>query len=69
MVSDAAVAWLAVRGSGGPNPGRPSLGARPLRRTVAREVDRQLSRMLLAGEIAAGDEVRVDVGVGCCPGR
>jgi ATP-dependent Clp protease ATP-binding subunit ClpC len=56
VVSEAALAWLAVRGSGGPN-----LGARPLRRTVAREVDRQLSRMLLAGQIAAGDEVRVDV--------
>ena len=55
-VSDAAVAWLAGRGSGGP-----ALGARPLRRTVAREVDRQLSRMLLAGRVAAGDEVRVDV--------
>jgi ATP-dependent Clp protease ATP-binding subunit ClpC len=55
-VSDAAVAWLAGRGSGGP-----ALGARPLRRTVAREVDRQLSRMLLAGQVAAGDEVRVDV--------
>jgi ATP-dependent Clp protease ATP-binding subunit ClpC len=61
VVSEAALAWLAVRGSGGPNLGRPSLGARPLRRTVAREVDRQLSRMLLAGQIAAGDEVRVDV--------
>ena len=48
--------------AGGARVGRgPSLGARPLRRTVAREVDRQLSRMLLAGEIAAGDEVRVDV--------
>ena len=46
-VSDAAVAWLAGRGSGGP-----ALGARPLRRTVAREVDRQLSRMLLAGTAA-----------------
>jgi len=34
-----------------------------LRRTVAREVDRRLSRMLLAGEVAAGDEVRVDVRV------
>ena len=56
VVSDAAVAWLAGRGSGGP-----ALGARPLRRTVAREVDRRLSRMLLAGTAAAGDEVRVDV--------
>ena len=55
-VSDAAMAWLAGRGAGGP-----ALGARPLRRTVAREVDRQLSRMLLAGQVAAGDEVRVDV--------
>jgi ATP-dependent Clp protease ATP-binding subunit ClpC len=55
-VSDAAMAWLAGRGDGGP-----ALGARPLRRTVAREVDRQLSRMLLAGQVAAGDEVRVDV--------
>ena len=35
-VSDAAVAWLGGRGAGGPK-----LGARPLRRTVAREVDRQ----------------------------
>src|SRR3954451_22744100 len=61
VVSEAALAWLGVRGSGGSNPGRPSLGARPLRRTVAREVDRQLSRMLLAGQIAAGDEVLVDV--------
>ena len=58
-VSDAAMAWLAGRGDGGP-----ALGARPLRRTVAREVDRQLSRMLLAGQVAAGDEVRVDVDPG-----
>jgi ATP-dependent Clp protease ATP-binding subunit ClpC len=56
VVSDAAVAWLAARGAG------TSLGARPLRRTVAREVDRRLSRMLLAGEVGAGGEVRVDVG-------
>jgi ATP-dependent Clp protease ATP-binding subunit ClpC len=67
VVSEAALAWLAVRGSGGPNLGRPSLGARPLRRTVAREVDRQLSRMLLAGQIAAGDEVRVDVASDAAP--
>jgi ATP-dependent Clp protease ATP-binding subunit ClpC len=59
-VSDAAVAWLAGRGQhlgfGGPE-----LGARPLRRTIGREVDRRLSRMLLAGEVSAGAEVRVDV--------
>jgi len=57
QVSDAAVTWLGGRGAGGPK-----LGARPLRRTVAREVDRRLSRMLLAGEVGAGGEVRVDVG-------
>jgi ATP-dependent Clp protease ATP-binding subunit ClpC len=53
-VSDAAVGWLAAREH------RPELGARPLRRTIGREVDRRLSRMLLAGELAVGDEVRVD---------
>jgi ATP-dependent Clp protease ATP-binding subunit ClpC len=56
VVSDAAVAWLASRGGGGA-----ALGARPVRRTVGREVERRLSRMLLAGEVAAGQEVRVDV--------
>ena len=66
VVSEAALAWLAVRGSGGPNRS-PESGARPLRRTVAREVDRQLSRMLLAGQIAAGDEVRVDVASDAAP--
>jgi ATP-dependent Clp protease ATP-binding subunit ClpC len=56
VVSEAAVAWLAGRAD------RPELGARPLRRIVGREVDRRLSRMLLAGEVRPGDEVRVDVG-------
>ena len=50
----AALAWLAGRGGG------PELGARPLRRTIAREVDRRLSRMLLAGDVAAGDTVALD---------
>jgi ATP-dependent Clp protease ATP-binding subunit ClpC len=54
VVSDAAVAWLAGREH------RPEHGARPLRRTISREVDRRLSRMLLAGELAVGDEVRVE---------
>ena len=60
-VSDAAVAWLAGRGQA-LGFGGPELGARPLRRTIGREVDRRLSRMLLGGEVTAGDEVRVDVG-------
>jgi ATP-dependent Clp protease ATP-binding subunit ClpC len=54
-ISDAAVAWLADRGH------RPEHGARPLRRTVVREVERRLSRMLLGGELAAGDTVAVEV--------
>ncbi|CAA9440591.1 MAG: ATP-dependent Clp protease ATP-binding subunit ClpA [uncultured Pseudonocardia sp.] len=54
-LSDAALAWLADRGH------RPELGARPLRRTIAREVDRPLARMLLAGELRAGATVRGDV--------
>jgi ATP-dependent Clp protease ATP-binding subunit ClpC len=39
-------------------------GARPLRRTIQREVENELSRMLLAGTLAPGDRVRVDVGDG-----
>ncbi|MGP3776838.1 ATP-dependent Clp protease ATP-binding subunit [Streptomyces sp. SDT5-1] len=50
-----AVAWLARRGH------QPEYGARPLRRTIQREVDNRLSRMLLDGEIPAGGEIRVGV--------
>ena len=53
-VSEAAVAWLAGREH------RPEHGARPLRRTMPAEVDRRLSRMLLAGDRGGGDEVRVE---------
>ena len=53
VVDDAAADLLAGRGS------RPELGARPLRRTVGREVERRLARMLLAGEIQPGATVRV----------
>ena len=38
---------------------KPELGARPLRRTVAREVERRLSKMLLSGELMSGRSVRV----------
>ena len=36
-------------------------GARPLRRTIQREIDNQLSRRLLSGEITPGHRVQVDV--------
>ncbi|MET8243755.1 ATP-dependent Clp protease ATP-binding subunit [Streptomyces sp. NPDC005202] len=53
--TDAAVDWLAQRGH------QPEYGARPLRRTIQREVDNQLSRLLLDGRVAEGSRVTVDV--------
>ncbi|MGY0489613.1 ATP-dependent Clp protease ATP-binding subunit [Streptomyces sp. WG-D5] len=53
-----AVDWLARRGH------QPEYGARPLRRTIQRELDNRLSRMLLDGEIAAGGALLVDVADG-----
>ncbi|MFI6521544.1 ATP-dependent Clp protease ATP-binding subunit [Spirillospora sp. NPDC050679] len=55
-VTDAAKDWLAERGY------KPEFGARPLRRTIQREVDNPLSRMLLTGEVDEGFTVRVDAG-------
>jgi ATP-dependent Clp protease ATP-binding subunit ClpC len=51
----AAVDWIAARGF------QPEFGARPMRRTIQREVDNQLSRMLLDGQVDRGQEVTVDV--------
>ncbi|MEU0006716.1 ATP-dependent Clp protease ATP-binding subunit [Streptomyces sp. NPDC006314] len=51
----AAVDWLAERGY------QPEYGARPLRRTIQREVDNRLSRLLLNGTISEGSRVTVDV--------
>ncbi|MFG3104446.1 ATP-dependent Clp protease ATP-binding subunit [Streptomyces sp. NPDC048182] len=53
--TDAAVDWLAERGY------QPEYGARPLRRTIQREVDNQLSRLLLDGRVGEGGRVVVDV--------
>jgi len=53
--SDAAVDLLARRGY------QPEYGARPLRRTIQREVENQLSRFLLDGRVTAGHRLRVDV--------
>ncbi len=50
-----AVELLARRGH------RPEHGARPLRRTIGREVERALSRLLLSGELAPGGTVRLAV--------
>uniref|UniRef100_UPI0006E1CE22 ATP-dependent Clp protease ATP-binding subunit n=1 Tax=Streptomyces pathocidini TaxID=1650571 RepID=UPI0006E1CE22 len=50
-----AVDWLAHEGY------QPEYGARPLRRTIQREVDNRLSRMLLGGELLAHSRVEVDV--------
>jgi ATP-dependent Clp protease ATP-binding subunit ClpC len=41
----------------------PVLGARPLRRTIQREIEDQLSEKILFGEITAGQVVVVDVAV------
>jgi ATP-dependent Clp protease ATP-binding subunit ClpC len=54
----AAVDWIAEHGY------QPEFGARPMRRTIQREVDNRLSRMLLDGRIRAGQEVIVEVGGG-----
>ena len=54
-VSESAVDWLAERGH------QPELGARPLRRTIARELDRKLSRMIIARDLGPGQRVVADV--------
>jgi ATP-dependent Clp protease ATP-binding subunit ClpC len=51
----AAVDWIAEHGF------QPEFGARPMRRTIQREVDNQLSRLLLDGQIEPGQEATVDV--------
>ncbi|GAA3985428.1 ATP-dependent Clp protease ATP-binding subunit [Actinomadura viridis] len=48
-----AVDWLAERGF------QPEFGARPLGRTIQREVDNRLSRMLLEGTLRSGQHVTV----------
>ena len=50
-----ALDWLAEHGH------QPELGARPLRRTIARELDRRLSRLIIAGELGSGQSVQLGV--------
>ncbi|MFC0457929.1 ATP-dependent Clp protease ATP-binding subunit [Arthrobacter liuii] len=54
-LTKAAKVLLATRGYD------PAMGARPLRRTIQREIEDQLSEKILFGEIHAGDIVVVDV--------
>ncbi len=54
-ITEAAIDWLASHGF------QPEFGARPLRRTIQRELDNPLSTMLLDGKLRSGQEVRVDV--------
>ena len=63
--TDEAVDWLARKGF------QPEFGARPLRRTIQREVDNRLSSILLGGTLSAGQHVTVDApgSGGSGPGR
>ena len=54
-VSPAARLWLAEHGYD------PVYGARPLKRLMQREIDDRLANLLLAGEVADGSFVRVDI--------
>jgi ATP-dependent Clp protease ATP-binding subunit ClpC len=53
--TQAAVDWIAERGF------QPEFGARPMRRVIQREIDNELSRLLLDGQILPGQQVTVDV--------
>jgi ATP-dependent Clp protease ATP-binding subunit ClpC len=54
-LDDHAIDWIVDRGY------QPEFGARPLRRAIGRELDRTLSRMLLAGDLRPGQDVRGSV--------
>ncbi|MBV9729026.1 MAG: AAA family ATPase, partial [Pseudonocardiales bacterium] len=54
-LDDQAIDWIVDRGY------QPEFGARPLRRVIGRELDRKLSRMLLAGDLRDGQDVRGSV--------
>ncbi|MBF6171782.1 ATP-dependent Clp protease ATP-binding subunit [Nocardia blacklockiae] len=53
-VSDNARDWLADNGY------QPEFGARPLRRTVQKELENRVSNLVLGGDLNPGDAVRVD---------
>jgi ATP-dependent Clp protease ATP-binding subunit ClpC len=51
----AAKEWLAKEGYD------PVYGARPLRRTIQREIENPISSRILAGEFKEGDRVTIDI--------
>jgi ATP-dependent Clp protease ATP-binding subunit ClpC len=53
-VSPAAVDWIAERGH------QPEFGARPLRRTIERQVDDRIADLVLDERLAAGQRLRID---------
>ena len=55
-LTPAAKEWLAREGFD------PSYGARPLRRTIQRQVENPLAKRILAGEFKDGDTVLIDLG-------
>ncbi|MFF5288205.1 ATP-dependent Clp protease ATP-binding subunit [Paractinoplanes globisporus] len=57
-ISPEAVDWLADKGF------QPEFGARPLRRTIQRELDNRLSKLLLSSDLKPGQTVKVDVADG-----
>ena len=57
-ISTEAVDWLADKGF------QPEFGARPLRRTIQRELDNRLSRLVLSSDLKPGQTVKVDVADG-----
>jgi ATP-dependent Clp protease ATP-binding subunit ClpC len=58
QITQAALVWLAGRGF------QPEFGARPLRRTIQRELDDELAELLLAGQLNRGDTAAADVSGG-----
>ncbi|MCI7513044.1 hypothetical protein, partial [Schaalia hyovaginalis] len=54
-VSEPARGWLTRVGYD------PAYGARPLRRVIQKEIGDRLAKMLLAGEVAEGARVKVDI--------
>lgn len=57
-ITDAAADLLADIGH------QPEYGARPLRRTIQRELDDRLADLLLSGALSPGDRARVDAADG-----